>query len=114
MSVQDPSTPGFRLGPRAWTVGLALVGVVGGWIFFWQQARHNQRRQYLDSQTAIVTRQDVIVMVTASGSIRPITPVNVSPKQPGLIVSIAVDQGDRVTAGQNPARMDDSNLGGLT
>ena len=113
MSVQDPSKPGFRLGPRAWTVGLLLVGVVGGWIFVWQQARHNQRRQNLDSQTAIVTRQDVIVMVSASGSIRPITPVNVSPKQPGRIISIAVDQGDRVTAGQPLARMDDSNLRGL-
>jgi HlyD family secretion protein len=87
--------------------------VVGGWIFFWQQARHSQQRQNLDSQTAIVTRQDVIVMVTASGSIRPITPVNVSPKQPGRIISIAVDQGDRVTAGQTLARMDDSNLRGV-
>ena len=112
MSVPDPSKPGFRLGPRAWTLGLLLVGVVGGWIFFWQQARHSQQRQNLDSQTAIVTRQDVIVMVTASGSIRPITPVNVSPKQPGRIISIAVDQGDRVTAGQSLARMDDSNLRG--
>ena len=90
-----------------------LVGVVGGWIFLWQQSRNNQRRQNLDSQTAIVTRQDVIVMVTASGSIRPITPVNVSPKQPGRIISISVDQGDRVTAGQSLARMDDSNLRGL-
>jgi HlyD family secretion protein len=87
--------------------------VVGGWIFFWQQARHSQQRQNLDSQTAIVTRQDVIVMVTASGSIRPITPVNVSPKQPGRIISIAVDQDDRVTAGQTLARMDDTNLRGV-
>ena len=112
MSVQDSSKPGFRLGPRAWTFGLLLVGVVAGWIFYWQQARHNQQRQNLDSQTAIVTRQDVIVMVSASGSIRPITPVNVSPKQPGRIISIGVDQGDRVTAGQTLARMDDSNLRG--
>jgi HlyD family secretion protein len=113
VSVQDSSKSGFRIGPRVWTVGLLLVGVVGGWIFFWQQARHSQQRQNLDSQTAIVTRQDVIVMVTASGSIRPITPVNVSPKQPGRIISIAVDQGDRVTAGQTLARMDDSNLRGV-
>jgi HlyD family secretion protein len=112
VSVQDSSKPGFRLGPRAWTFGLLLVGVVAGWIFYWQQARHNQQRQNLDSQTAIVTRQDVIVMVSASGSIRPITPVNVSPKQPGRIISIGVDQGDRVTAGQTLARMDDSNLRG--
>lgn len=112
MSVQDSSKPGFRLGPRAWTFGLLLVGVVAGWIFYWQQARHNQQRQNLDSQTAIVTRQDVIVMVSASGSIRPITPVNVSPKQPGRIISIGVDQGDRVTVGQTLARMDDSNLRG--
>ena len=89
-----------------------LVGVVGGWIFFGQQARNNQRRQNLNAQTIVVTRQDVIVKVTASGSIRPITPVNVSPKQPGRIISIAVDQGDRVTAGQILARMDDSNLRG--
>jgi HlyD family secretion protein len=89
---------------------LLLLGVVG--LVLWRQHANSDQKKRLDSQTAAVTRQALVVKVTASGSIRPLTPVNISPKQPGRITAIAVDQGDRVTAGQLLARMDDSNLRG--
>jgi HlyD family secretion protein len=50
--------------------------------------------------------------VSAAGAIKPITPVNISPKQPGRVAQLYVDQGDTVTAGQILARMDDTNLRG--
>ena len=46
-----------------------------------------------------VTRDNLEVKVTASGVIRPLTPVNISPKEPGRITAILVDQGDRVRTG---------------
>ncbi len=83
----------------------------GGWLI-WQQRQTQARQAELAAQTAPVERREVILKVTAAGSIRPTTPVNISPKQPGRIAALGVDQGDQVRAGQILARMDDSNLRG--
>jgi HlyD family secretion protein len=91
---------------------LVLFGLSGSGMLLWQQDQRKQRQKTLDAQTAAVIRQDVMIKVSATGSIRPITPVNISPKQPGRIASLSVDQGDEVAAGQILARMDDSNLRG--
>lgn len=113
MPLPHLSRPLSRLGLQPWAgvvlAGIALVG--GGW-WLWQGQQRQQRERALERQTAPVIRQALDVKVTASGSIRPLTPVNISPKQPGRISAIHVDQGDRVTAGQPLARMDDSNLRG--
>jgi HlyD family secretion protein len=94
-------------------VGLAAVLLLlAGGLLVWRQKQATDQQALLDSQTAPVIRQNLVVKVTASGSIRPLTPVNISPKEPGRITAIAVDQGDRVTAGQVVARMDASNLRG--
>ncbi len=66
----------------------------------------------MDNQTVEAVRQDLSITIAASGTVQPITPVNISPKQPGRLVALSVDQGDRVTAGQELARMDASNLQG--
>ena len=101
--------PGFQ----PWVVGgstiLALAALA---LLLWQQEARKKRDTLLKSQTAPVIRKNLEVKVTASGFIRPLTPVNISPKQPGRISAIDVDQGDRVKAGQLLARMDDSNLRG--
>ena len=64
----------------------------------------------MQDETTVVVRQDVTIKVSAAGSIKPLTPVNVSPKASGRVVALLVDQGDQVKAGQILARMDDSNL----
>lgn len=91
-------------------LALLAVGTVG--LVLWRQRVAREQQRVLETQTAPVIRQNLDVTVTASGSIRPLTPVNISPKQPGRIGEIKVDQGDRVRAGQLLARMDASNLGG--
>lgn len=88
-------------------VGLAVVG-----FGVWQSNNKLKRLKAIELQTAPVVRKDLAVKVSSTGSIRPLTPVNISPKQPGRILSINVDQGERVKAGQLLARMDDSNLRG--
>jgi HlyD family secretion protein len=89
---------------------LVLIALSALWLVQWRLKDNKQRETLVDNQTAPVIRKNLEVMVTASGSIRPQTPVNISPKEPGRISRIEVDQGDRVRAGQLLARMDESNL----
>jgi HlyD family secretion protein len=53
-----------------------------------------------------VQTQDLTVRIEASGSVIPISTVNVSPKSSGQLAALYVDQGDQVKAGQIVARMD--------
>ncbi len=114
MSPAEPVPAPSRSRPPWWLIAvgaMALCLAGTGWLSW----RHHQRQAKLAAlqlQTAAVVRQDVVLKVTASGTIRPTTPVNISPKQPGRISALNVDQGDRVVAGQILARMDDSNLRG--
>lgn len=104
----------LRSSPR-WLIAAAVLitlGLAGGGWLIWQQRQTQARQAELAAQTAPVERREVILKVTAAGSIRPTTPVNISPKQPGRIAALTVDQGDQVRAGQILARMDDSNLRG--
>lgn len=86
---------------------LAVAGVSG---HLAQQRERQQQR--LEAQTAAVVRKDVVIKVSAAGSIKPLNPVNISPKAAGKVVALLVDQGDKVKAGQVLARMDASNLQG--
>ncbi|AGY58465.1 efflux RND transporter periplasmic adaptor subunit [Gloeobacter kilaueensis] len=87
----------------------ALLAVV--WFIFARSPQPADQAQ-LDQQTVRATRQDITVTVSAAGTIKPLTPVNISPKQPGRLAALYVDQGMQVRAGQILARMDDSNLQG--
>jgi HlyD family secretion protein len=105
----------LRSAPPRWLIAAAVLitlGLTGGGWLIWQQRQTQARQAELAAQTAPVERREVILKVTAAGSIRPTTPVNISPKQPGRIAALTVDQGDQVRAGQILARMDDSNLRG--
>lgn len=91
---------------------LVLLGAgAGGW-WIWGQSSRESTRAELRSQTAPVVREDITVKVSAAGIVRPLTPVNISPKQSGRLAALYVEQGDRVKAGQILARMDASNLQG--
>ncbi len=94
-------------------LGLITLSVVGtGTWFVWHRSQRQSEQSTLQAQTAPVVRQDITIQVSASGSIKPTTPVNISPKQPGRLVKLYVDQGDRVKVGQILAQMDDTNLQG--
>ncbi len=95
-------------------IGLALLGAaVAAW-FVWGRPQTSDTEANAARQTAPVVRQDINLTVSAAGVVKPLTPVNISPKQPGRLAKLLVDQGDRVRAGQVLARMDDTNLqGGL-
>ncbi|MEB3322079.1 MAG: efflux RND transporter periplasmic adaptor subunit [Synechococcaceae cyanobacterium] len=98
---------------RRWRIGAALLGaalLVG--TFAQQQARQRGRRLADAARTVPVVRRDVAIRVSAAGTIQPLTPINISPKESGRLAALLVDQGDRVQAGQILARMDATNLRG--
>lgn len=48
--------------------------------------------------------------ITASGKVVPIQSVNISPKNPGVLSQLYVQQGDRIQQGQILARMDSAGI----
>ena len=64
----------------------------------------------LNDLTVEVKKQNLNVEIAASGKVEPIKSVNVSPKDPGRLVKLLVEQGDRVSAGQTLAIMENAEL----
>lgn len=90
-------------------VVLAAAGVAG--YFYWHKeaektSKHNKK------DLIHVKRGPADINVLATGIIRPVREVKLSPKQTGLLIRLHVKQGDRVKAGQVIAEMDPSNIRG--
>ena len=64
----------------------------------------------IETLTVPVREEDLNVEIEASGKVEPIRSVNVSPKNPGRIIQLLVEQGDRVTKGQTLAIMENDEL----
>lgn len=47
----------------------------------------------IDQYTVTVQRENIALEIQASGTVEPIQSVNISPKNPGRIVKLLVDQG---------------------
>ncbi|MDJ0743625.1 MAG: efflux RND transporter periplasmic adaptor subunit [Xenococcaceae cyanobacterium MO_167.B27] len=62
--------------------------------------------EQLEELTVPVTQDDLTVRISASGTVEPIKSVNVSPKNPGRLVTLLVEQGDEVSEGQTLAVME--------
>ncbi|WP_235019430.1 efflux RND transporter periplasmic adaptor subunit [Tabrizicola flagellatus] len=99
------SRPRRRRWPWVILVGALLAGV-GAWAWL----SGSQTSRSIRYTTAEVTRGEVIVTVTATGSVQPTTQVDVSSELSGALAEVAVDFNDRVEVGQVLARLDDTNL----
>jgi HlyD family secretion protein len=77
----------------------ALAG--GGW-WYWQRPTEEK----VEYQTATVTRGVLTQVVTATGTLNPVTNVTVGSQISGIIEKIYVDFNSRVTAGQVVAQLD--------
>ncbi len=64
----------------------------------------------IEALTVPVKEKDLNIEIEASGRVEPIKSVNVSPKDPGRLIRLLVEQGDRVTAGQTLAIMENGEL----
>ncbi|MFM8293819.1 MAG: efflux RND transporter periplasmic adaptor subunit, partial [Microcystaceae cyanobacterium] len=95
-------------------LGIALFGglIWGGWLLYQQQVVIPQKVTKQRQDTIAVTREDLVITVSANGTVQPAVSVNVSPKNAGILRQLLVKEGDRVVKGQLLAKMDDTNLQG--
>jgi len=91
--------------PKKIALILGLLILVAGGIF--ASIRYNNRG-IITVQTGKVVRQDLASVVTASGEIKPLKYINLSPSAVGPIDEILVREGDRVHKGQLVARMENT------
>jgi len=82
---------------------LAVVLLVGGAVALWSVLRVGSPPQYA---TSSVTRDDIVVMLSATGTLEPTQQVAVSSLVTGTIASVDVDFNQPVTKGQILARLD--------
>ena len=64
----------------------------------------------LNVDTAMAVRRDIATYLNLDGQVAPLQDATLSVQQPGPLVGIYVNEGDRVSAGQLLAKVDDSNL----
>ncbi len=91
---------------------VVLLAAAAGAFFYHQQSENATKVKELKKNVVIVKRGPAKLSVIATGLIKPVREVKLSPKQSGLLKELFVKQGDYVKAGQVIAVMDDSNLRG--
>ena len=67
-------------------------------------------KQDIAQLTIPVTERSVIVHITASGKVQPLQSVNISPKNPGILAKLDVEQGETLQQWQIIAQMDNSEI----
>jgi HlyD family secretion protein len=101
MGLTDQYQPKARGKTARWTAG-ALIMAGGLFALYWWQ----HREPPLKFVTAAVTRGSIVRSVTATGTVNPVTTVQVGTYVSGPIMRINVDFNSRVRAGQLLAKID--------
>ncbi len=83
---------------------LTLLGVIGAGTISLSRRQATSRPNLTDLTVPVQTKA-LTVRVEASGKVEPIATVNIGSEASGRLVSLYVDQGDQVKAGQVLARM---------
>jgi HlyD family secretion protein len=96
--------------PLPMFLGLATVGLIVAGAVTWNLHRTRNAVDLSKYTVLAQAEQNLIMRITASGSVVPIRTVNLSPKAAGRLDQLFVEQGDRVAAGQIIARMDSMDL----
>lgn len=88
------------------TAAVLLAAMIAALVWY-LATRNNTTVQY---RTAPVTRSELIVIVTATGTVQPLNQVDVGTEISGTIRTVEVDYNDRVKVGQVLARIDTEKL----
>ena len=83
---------------------IAIIGIV-----IWMLSNPSKKNE-ITFDTAIVTKRDISNSVTATGSIEPVTKVEVGTQVSGIIDKLYADYNSTVTKGQLIAEMDKVTL----
>ena len=84
-------------------IALAAAAALGGSIVWWSRRGDGGDRGYV---TVAVERGDITATVTATGTVNPVTTVQVGTYVSGPIIAIDVDFNSPVAKGQRVARID--------
>ena len=82
---------------KKWVWAVLVVAAIGGIAAFWFNRRQDQGTT-VTAET--IQRRDLEAIVSASGKIEPQKTVNISAQSMGRVTRLAVNEGDRVKAGQ--------------
>ncbi|MEH2125709.1 efflux RND transporter periplasmic adaptor subunit [Nostoc sp.] len=97
--------------PLRWLIGLmAGSALVVGTITTYTLVNQGTNKEDIAQLTVPVAAQTVTLRITASGKVVPVQSVNISPKNPGVLSRLYVEQGDRIQQGQILARMDSAGI----
>ncbi len=97
--------------PLRWLIGLMAGGaLVVGIVANFTLLNQGTNQEDIERLTVPVSAQNVTLRITASGKVVPVQSVNISPKNPGVLSQLYVEQGDRVQKGQILARMDSASI----
>lgn len=101
------AAPRRRRGPWVWAALVVAAGALGWW---WLGGAGQGAAPAPRYVTEPVTRGDLTVTVTATGTVEPTTKVDISSELSGTLASVEVDFNDRVSVGQVLARLDATKL----
>lgn len=94
-----------------WLIGLVTAGAI---IIFTTMilkvANHKTSKQEIAQLTIPVQQRSITVRINASGKVQPVQSVNISPKNPGILAALEVEQGQILQKGQIIAQMDNSEI----
>jgi HlyD family secretion protein len=93
---------------RVWWQTLAALVVIGGGFFGYQWYAGSAPR--VEYTTAPATIADLTVEVSATGTLQPLTQVDISSELSGVVRSVAVDENQQVKQGDVLAKLDTSRL----
>jgi HlyD family secretion protein len=97
--------------PFRWLIGLMAAGVVVvGATTTYTFVNQGTRKEDITQLTVPVEAKNVTLRITTSGKVVPVQSVNISPKNPGILKQLYVEQGDRVQTGKILARMDSADI----
>lgn len=100
------AAPHSRRWMRFTAAAVLLVGIIAA-VLWYYTTRNKTAVQY---RTAPVTRGDLTVIVTATGTVQPVNQVDVGTEISGTIKTVEVDYNDRVKVGQVLARIETDKL----
>jgi HlyD family secretion protein len=103
-------TDGRQRAWRGWRKRLVVVALVAAGVaslLLWLSSGQNSPVRYL---TQPVTREDITVVVTATGSVQPTNQVEVSSELSGTVRKVNVDHNSVVQVGQQLAELDTDKL----
>ncbi|MCC5656162.1 efflux RND transporter periplasmic adaptor subunit [Nostoc sp. XA010] len=96
--------------PLRWLMGLIAGGVLVVGTTTYTLVNQGANKEDIAQLTVPVAAKNVTLRITASGKVVPVQSVNISPKNPGVLSQLYVEQGDRIQQGQILARMDSAGI----